>query len=223
MAHELRNPLNSVRLNLFTSEKLIRGDSSMDQQEALVMIHESVSEIERVNELIGQLLGLVKADDSQESWLNLDTEIQSLLQFMKPTHDHHKIHIDYRTAPSIAIGRVSKKYFRQILINLLQNARQAMPGGGSIRVEVQADPQSTTVSVEDSGPGVPVSLFEKIFEPFYSTQQDGAGLGLAVVKNLIEASGGSVTCQRSHTLGGLKFTLRFQAKPDLVLEESRQA
>ena len=225
MAHELRNPLNSVRLNLFTSEKLIRGDSPMNQEEALVMIHESVSEIERVNELIGQLLGLVRADDSQDTWLNLDHEIQSLLQFMKPTHEYHQIQIDYASRHSGAIGKISKKYLRQILINLLQNARQAMQNGGTIRLEVNSDPQSeppsVTVSVEDSGPGVPANLFEKIFEPFYSTHQDGAGLGLAVVKNLLEVSGGSVTCQRSIRLGGLKFTLRFQAKPESILQDAR--
>lgn len=218
MAHELRNPLNSIRLNLFSSEKLIRGESPMDQQEALVMIHESVGEIERVNELIGQLLGFVKTDESQESWLNIDSEIQSVLNFLKTTHVHHGIQIDYRFDDEIAIGKVSKKYLRQILINLLQNAQQAMIGGGQIRISLHCDSQTVTVSVEDSGPGVPSHLFEKIFEPFYSTQTDGAGLGLAVVRNLIEASGGSVSCQRSEELGGLKLTLRFQAKPASVAE-----
>lgn len=216
MAHELRNPLNSIRLNLFSSEKLIRGESPMDQQEALVMIHESVGEIERVNELIGQLLGFVKTDESQETWINFDSEIQSVLQFLKTTHVHHGIQVDYRFADEIAIGRVAKKYLRQILINLLQNAQQAMIGGGQIRISLRSDSQTVTISVEDSGPGVPSHLFEKIFEPFYSTQPDGAGLGLAVVRNLIEASGGSVSCQRSEDLGGLKLTLRFQAKPATV-------
>ncbi len=216
MAHELRNPLNSIRLNLFSSEKLIRGESPMDQREALVMIHESVGEIERVNELIGQLLGFVKTDESQETWIDFDSEIQSVLQFLKTTHAHHGIQVDYRFADEIAIGRVSKKYLRQILINLLQNAQQAMIGGGQIRISLRCDSQTVTLSVEDSGPGVPSHLFEKIFEPFYSTQPDGAGLGLAVVRNLIEASGGSVSCQRSEDLGGLKLTLRFQAKPATV-------
>ncbi|MFM7926969.1 MAG: sensor histidine kinase [Pirellula sp.] len=213
MAHELRNPLNSIRLNLFSSEKLIRGESPMDQREALVMIHESVGEIERVNELIGQLLGFVKTDESQETWLNFDSEIQSVLQFLKTTHTHHGIQIDYRFDDEIAIGKVSKKYLRQILINLLQNAQQAMISGGQIRISLRCDSQNVIVSIEDSGPGVPSQLLEKIFEPFYSTRPDGAGLGLAVVRNLIEASGGSVSCQRSEELGGLKLTLRFQAKP----------
>ena len=216
MAHELRNPLNSIRLNLFTSEKLIRGDSPIDQEEALVMIHESVSEIERVNELIGQLLGFVKVDENQESWLNLDNEIQSVLHFMKSTHDLHRIQIDYRFEEQNAIGKVSKKYFRQILINLLQNARQAMPEGGLVQLRLHTNSPSVILTVEDSGPGVPTNLFEKIFEPFYSTHQDGVGLGLAVVKNLIEATGGSISCQRSSLLGGMRFTLRFQSKHQAV-------
>ena len=216
MAHELRNPLNSIRLNLFTSEKLIRGDSPIDQEEALVMIHESVSEIERVNELIGQLLGFVKADENQESWLNLDNEIQSVLHFMKSTHDLHRIQIDYRFEEQNAIGKVSKKYFRQILINLLQNARQAMPEGGLVQLRLHTNSPSVILTVEDSGPGVPSNLLEKIFEPFYSTHQDGVGLGLAVVKNLIEATGGSISCQRSSLLGGMRFTLRFQSKNQAV-------
>ena len=212
MAHELRNPLNSIRLNLFTSEKLIRGDSPIDQEEALVMIHESVSEIERVNELIGQLLGFVKADENQETWLNLDNEIQSILNFMKSTHDLHQIHIDYRFDERNAVGKVSKKYFRQILINLLQNARQAMPEGGLIHLHLHTSSQSVILAVEDTGPGVASNLFERIFEPFFSTHHDGAGLGLAVVKNLIEATGGSISCQRSSRFGGMRFTLRFQSK-----------
>lgn len=216
MAHELRNPLNSIRLNLFSSEKLIRGESPMDQQEALAMIHESVGEIERVNDLIGQLLGFVKTDESQETWLNFDTEIKSLLKFLKTTHDHHGVQIDYQFEDEFAVGKVSRKYLRQILINLLQNARHVMPSGGKIRISLRCNSQTVTVSVEDSGPGVAPHLFEKIFEPFYSTQPDGAGLGLAVVRNLIEASGGSVSCQRSEELGGLKLTLRFQAKPASV-------
>jgi signal transduction histidine kinase len=222
MAHELRNPLNSIRLNLFTSEKLIRGDSPIDQEEALVMIHESVCEIERVNELIGQLLGFVKADETEETWLNFDTEIQSILHFMKSTHDLHHIRIDYRYEEQNAIGKVSKKYFRQILINLLQNARQAMPEGGLIHLHLHTSSQSVILSIEDSGPGVASNLFEKIFEPFYSTHQDGAGLGLAVVKNLIEATGGSISCQRSSRFGGMRFTLRFQSKlPAVSIPEAK--
>lgn len=213
IAHELRNPLNSVRLNLFTSEKLIRGDSPIDQKEAIEMIHESVSEIERVNDLISQMLGLVKADDNQNVWLNLDEELQALLQFLKPTHEHHQIEITYKSSDSPVLARISKKYFRQVLINLLQNATQAMRNGGQIRLELEAGNNVAILKVDDSGPGIQQNLYEKIFEPFFSTRIEGAGLGLAVVKNLLDSAGAKIAIGPSQTLGGVSFTLEFQSIP----------
>lgn len=213
IAHELRNPLNSVRLNLFTSEKLIRGQSPIDQKEAIEMIHESVSEIERVNDLISQMLGLVKADDNQNVWLNLDEELQALLQFLKPTHEHHQIEIVYKSPARPVLARISKKYFRQVLINLLQNATQAMRNGGQIRLELEAGNNVAILKVDDSGPGIQQNLYEKIFEPFFSTRIEGAGLGLAVVKNLLDSAGAKIAIGPSQTLGGVSFTLEFQSIP----------
>jgi len=88
-----------------------------------------------------------------------------------------------------------------------------LPRGGKVRLELHSDHQWVSLRIEDSGPGVPSSMFDKIFEPFFSTHKDGAGLGLAVVKNLMEACGGIVSCRRSSALGGLRFDLQFQAKP----------
>ena len=213
IAHELRNPLNSVRLNLFTSEKLIRGESPIDQKEAIEMIHESVSEIERVNDLISQMLGLVKADDNQNVWLNLDEELQALLQFLKPTHEHHQIEVVYKSPARPVLARISKKYFRQVLINLLQNATQAMRNGGQIRLELEAGNNAAILKVDDSGPGIQQNLYEKIFEPFFSTRIEGAGLGLAVVKNLLDSAGAKIAIGPSQSLGGVSFTLEFQSIP----------
>ena len=213
IAHELRNPLNSVRLNLFTSEKLIRGESPIDQKEAIEMIHESVSEIERVDDLISQMLGLVKADDNQNVWLNLDEELQALLQFLKPTHEYHQIEIIYKSPGRPVLARISKKYFRQVLINLLQNATQAMRNGGQIRLELEARNNVAIFKVDDSGPGIQQNLYEKIFEPFFSTRIEGAGLGLAVVKNLLDSAGAKIAIGPSQTLGGVSFTLEFQSIP----------
>jgi signal transduction histidine kinase len=212
MAHELRNPLNAVRLNLFTSEKLIRGESSMPKADAIAMLHESVCEVERVNELIGQLLGYARVRTEDRTWLNVEQEIQSILHFMQQIHDHHAVRIEFHTSrPNIEI-HFEQKCFRQIMLNLLQNARQAMADGGTIRISVECEQNEACLMVEDSGPGIQVDQFERIFEPFYSTRLDGVGLGLAVVKNLVEDAGGEVLCQRSMSLGGMSFSLRIPGR-----------
>jgi signal transduction histidine kinase len=177
------------------------------------MIHESVSEIERVDDLISQMLGLVKADDNQNVWLNLDEELQALLQFLKPTHEYHQIEIIYKSPGRPVLARISKKYFRQVLINLLQNATQAMRNGGQIRLELEARNNVAIFKVDDSGPGIQQNLYEKIFEPFFSTRIEGAGLGLAVVKNLLDSAGAKIAIGPSQTLGGVSFTLEFQSIP----------
>ena len=215
MAHELRNPLNAIRMNLFTSAKAIQGDPNTSKEETLLMLRESVSEIERVDELIGQLLGFARADDPQDTWIDMDIEIQAVIQFMKQIHETHGIQVDYVCNNDHVYGKISRKYFRQILLNLMQNARQAMRGGGRILLDLRSKGQSVELNVEDSGPGIKREMFDRIFEPFFSTQRDGVGLGLAVVKNLVEATGGNVSCQRSTELGGMRFSLQLMAKyPD---------
>ena len=212
MAHELRNPLNAVRLNLFTSEKLVRGESAMPKEDAIAMLHESVSEVERVNEIINQLLGYARVRTEDRSWMNLDQGIQSTLQFMHQIHEHHGIKIEYENAiPEIEIF-IEQKCFRQVLLNLLHNARQAMPEGGRIRLSVEMQRGMARMTIDDDGPGIQSDHFDRIFEPFYSTRQDGVGLGLAVVRNLIEQAGGNVLCSRSILLEGMSFSILIPAR-----------
>lgn len=210
IAHELRNPLNAVRLNLFTSEKLIRGEANVPIDEASMMIRESVSELERVNDLIGQLLGFARIENQQEAWIDIDRELTAVLNFMKQIHEHHRIHVTILMDAPHAQAMISSKHFRQILLNLLQNARDAMPEGGHIRISLENNQNGILLAFEDDGPGIAESMYEKIFEPFYSSRRDGVGLGLAVVRNLLEANGGVITCQASPDLGGLRFELHLQ-------------
>jgi signal transduction histidine kinase len=82
--------------------------------------------------------------------------------------------------------------FRQVLINLVQNAMQAQDGDGSVRVVARSVGDMVEVVVEDEGPGIPESLRERVFEPFYTTRQQGSGLGLSIARELTERNGGSL-------------------------------
>ena len=214
MAHELRNPLNAVRLNLFTSEKFVRGDANLQREEAIAIIQESVSEIERVDELIGQLLGYARVDTDSQSAINVNDELLATLQFLKQIHEHHGIRIEYGNEIVETQIEINRKYFRQVLLNLLHNARQALSQGGDVCVNVKRTAFDCLISIQDNGPGVSGDQYDKIFEPFYSTREDGVGMGLAVVKSLVESAGGSVECRRSWKLGGMEFLLSFPLKKD---------
>jgi two-component system, NtrC family, sensor histidine kinase HydH len=212
MAHELRNPLNAVRLNLFTSEKLIRGESKMPLDEAVAMLHESVSEVERVSEIISQLLGYARVRTEDRCWLNLDQEIRATLQFMNQIHVHHGIKVQYENLHPRLEVYIEQKCLRQVFLNLLMNARQVMPMGGRISIHVESRHGLAQIVIDDDGPGIQSDHMDKIFEPFFTTRQDGVGLGLAVVRNLIEAAGGKVICGQSEKLDGLSFCIQLPSR-----------
>lgn len=214
MAHELRNPLNAVRLNLFTSEKIVRGDAVLPKEEAISIIQESVNEIERVDELIGQLLGYARVDTDVQPEINVNDELLATLQFLKQIHEHHGICIAYDGEMLGLRIEINRKYFRQVLLNLLHNARQAMVQGGEVCIDVTRRAFDCQISIQDNGPGIPGDQYDQIFEPFYSTREDGVGMGLAVVKSLVESAGGSVECRRSWKLGGMEFLLTFPLARD---------
>jgi signal transduction histidine kinase len=101
---------------------------------------------------------------------------------------------------------------RQALLNLLRNAREAMPSGGSIDVRVAAEGMSVVVEVADRGGGIPEPIRARVFDPFFSTKGEGTGLGLAITRHIVEAHGGTVTCDPREG-GGTVFRIALPIAP----------
>ncbi|MBM3966590.1 MAG: HAMP domain-containing histidine kinase, partial [Planctomycetes bacterium] len=163
-------------------------------------------------ELRGHLLGCARVESSEHPWISVHQEIKSTLHFLKHVYSHHGIQVDYVCKEPNVEARIAAKYLRQILLNLLQIALQAMPRGGRLRINSEYTSPIYTLEIHDSGDGIAAKDLEHIFEPFYSTRQEGTGLGLAVVKNLVESTGGTVPCRRSPILGGMMFSITLPAK-----------
>jgi signal transduction histidine kinase len=131
---------------------------------------------------------------------------------MNQVHAHQGIEVQYENLHPKFEVYIEQKCLRQVVLNLLMNARQMMPTGGRIRIQVESRHGLAQMSIDDDGPGIQSDHMEKIFEPFFSTRQDGVGLGLAVVRNLIEAAGGKVICGHSEELDGLSFCIQLPAR-----------
>jgi two-component system sensor histidine kinase HydH len=209
MAHEIRNPLNSIRLNLHTSEKVFLGETHLHRSEVLSMLSESVKEVERVNEIISQLLGLARQDRTGTEYSNAADEIQSVIQFFRSTFDSLKIGVRFNNCATDEMWvNLDRSRFRQVLVNLMTNAQDALPDGGTIEIELDAHEDSACMIISDSGSGVDESMRQKIFEPFVSAREHGTGLGLSVVRSMVQQIGGAITCGQSSKLGGAEFLLR---------------
>ena len=142
--------------------------------------------------------------------LGADAELfllQEILGLLRPQADAAGVRIEPITPVSAAAVTGDRDQLRQVFLNLAQNAFQAMPNGGVLGVEVGQDGERVKIAIADSGPGVPEAEQELIFLPFVSTKTDGLGLGLPIVRRIVEAHGGSVSCQAG-VGGGTAFTVR---------------
>ncbi|HEX9577253.1 MAG TPA: ATP-binding protein, partial [Myxococcales bacterium] len=101
---------------------------------------------------------------------------------------------------------------RQLLLNLVRNAREAMPGGGHLRVATRGGEGAVEIQVKDSGPGIPSERLQRIFDPFFTTKERGTGLGLAMAQEVAQEHGGQLTCESAPGAGTV-FTLRLPSAP----------
>lgn len=217
LAHEIRNPLNAIRLNLFASKKILQDGRDLDVNEAANILDESVEEIERMDDLIGQLLGYARVVGKSPSIVNVNEQVDSVLKFLRHSFEQSRVRTGLEACPDDCTISMDPQSLRQVLINLFQNARQAMVHGGKLSVIVTTTAGRVAIDVHDSGPGLGETAITQIFEPFFSTREDGVGMGLAVVKGLVESSNGSISCGKSELLGGMKFRVEFPlAVPALV-------
>jgi signal transduction histidine kinase len=120
--------------------------------------------------------------------------------------------VDAASAPP---ALYDESQLRQALLNLLRNAREAMPDGGPIDVHVSAEGMSVVIDVEDRGGGIPEEIRARVFDPFFSTKGEGTGLGLAITRQIAEAHGGGISCdpRDARDGGGTRFRISLPIAP----------
>lgn len=208
IAHEIRNPLNAIRLNLHVLERMQQagGQPSAGSDEATAIIAETNNEIERVEDLMKILLGYARPEKANNEDINVAVELQGLLNFLQPVMERARVKVAAALGSEPAFVNIDRNRFRQVMLNLLNNAKEAVGEQGRIEVRVERRRGRVEVLVDDDGPGVPEGDRERIFNPFFSTKELGTGLGLALVRRFVEEVGGGVACEAS-PLGGARFRL----------------
>ena len=128
-------------------------------------------------------------------------------EFLFLAHDPRFIHITLQNSvPKSAEVTVDPNQLHQVIINLLQNAADAMPDEGEIRIECSFTPATVSISITDNGAGVAEDAVQHLFEPFWTTKPAGTGLGLAISYRIIEAHGGTLSVE-SPPAGGCRFVI----------------
>jgi two-component system sensor histidine kinase HydH len=213
VAHNLRNPLASIRVS---AEMLQAGAASaQDYAEHCVDITASV---DRADRWITELVRVSQAPSLTSEVVSPSPLIRACLEEMAPEMNRRGIRwtLQEEDAPGI---QAHTAMLRQILISILANATDVMPDGGEITVRWQVEFAALKLQITDTGPGIRDDVRQALFRPFFSTKSGGLGIGLALVKRMVEQWGGSIALSRAPLKGTcVELTLPLAATPQQTLE-----
>jgi two-component system NtrC family sensor kinase len=204
VAHEINNPLFAI-LGL-TEFLLNETEPGTKAHQRLELIQQTGLEIK---EIVRALLDFARENADERHLVALEDVVRATLDLVRRTNAHKGVELveSYDGDPAEVHG--SPNQIKQVVLNLIANARQAIPHGGTVTVDVRRDGDHTVVTVADDGPGIDPAIQDRIFEPFFTTKRatGGTGLGLSVAMGIAEAHGGSLTVisQPGH---GAAFALR---------------
>jgi len=193
LAHEVRNPLNGMRIFL----ELIRRQYASDKK-ASEMIERVDNEVQALNRIVTEFLDFARpAPLEWDMVVNLSDVIGTVLALLSPELDDVVVQIHTYGLESLPPIRTDAEQLKRVFTNIIKNAIQAMPYGGALNISGKAIPMENIINIEfaDTGIGIPQDVLERIFDPFFTTRNTGTGLGLAVVKRLLEDLSGAIGCR----------------------------
>jgi signal transduction histidine kinase len=216
-AHQIKNPLAIINNAVFSLQRAVKeGRSDISKQ--LEIISE---EVERSDKIITQIMGYAQLSEGHVEKLDLVDEVNRAIEQTFPAAVESGVQVELRFAPHLPPMLMQQEHLSQILVNILQNAREALNGKGRIIVAVVfRGGESVEIAISDTGPGIPPDKVEKVFEQYYSTKEKGTGLGLAIVKHNVELYAGKVRAE-SELGKGARFILTFPAKTVMRPYESK--
>jgi signal transduction histidine kinase len=192
IAHEIRNPLSTLRMNLQLLREDWENPITEREQKGRKRIDVLLRETERMESVVADFVRFASGHALRKEPTSLNVLLGELLDFLAPQAERARIRLIRDFGPDLPPVDADPNLLRQALANLLLNAQQAQPSGGTIRVQTSSSGGEIRCSVEDSGPGIPPEHREKIFSLYFSTKPGGTGLGLPMVKKIVEEHGGRV-------------------------------
>ncbi len=205
IAHKIKNPLGIITNAAFCLQRAV-NDGEFAVEEQIKIIREEVG---RADQILTVLMGYAQLAEGRVERLEVAAEIDDALLQVFPPAAKYEVRIKRFYSSELPAILMQRQHLSSVLVNLLQNAREALDGHGEIEVATRYGAQdSIIITIADNGPGIAPDKMDKIFEAYFTTRAKGTGLGLAIVKHNAEMYGGAVRVQ-SEPGKGTRFTLEF--------------
>ena len=217
LAHEIKNPLSTIRLNMeLLAEDLGEAETPV-QRRAAKRVEVVRRECQRLQSLLDDFLNFAKARRLHLEPSDLNHQIDDVVEFFSLEAQEAGVEIVRYLDPQLPRVMIDREAFRQALLNLIINAKQAMPEGGQLVVRTAANSDTVSIYIIDTGCGMDDRTASRMFEAFFSTKPGGSGLGLPTTQKIIEGHGGRISVQ-SEVGRGTQFTIELPVPPRLAGE-----
>lgn len=205
VAHEVRNPLSAVRgLVQYLAKGEEPGSKKAEHAAA------AVAEVDRLERVVSSLLEYTRPREPRLVELDLEESIRSVLNLMSDDPRASGVDIQLKVEPELPYVQADPDQIRQVLMNLVINALEALDGRGVLAISARKADGGVEVEISDNGPGLPEGNPEQVFDPFYSTRERGTGMGLAIARRIMRSHGGEITAGINPE-GGARFILNLSA------------
>jgi signal transduction histidine kinase len=197
IAHEIRNPLTSLKARLYTLEKHLHAVPAARKDTDIIS-----AEISRLERIVQDVLSFARPSDPKLETIAAGTLLREVQGLMSPGLEGRAVHLLVDTGPELLI-RADSGHLKQVIINLVRNAAEAIEGAGTVTLRSRAaraplgggETDAVILEVADNGKGIPPEVEKRLFDPFFSTKETGTGLGLPIAARIVEKHGGMLQYQ----------------------------
>ena len=198
VAHDIRNPLSSIKMHTQLAGARTRNDADMQ-----AIVSATLRDIQQVEVVVRDLIELARPGELKRQPVALNDLVGEVLHQLSLQLTHRKIAVDLQLADRLPPIDLDAERFRQVLVNVVGNAADAMATGGTLRVLTQAIDSGAGVALDvcDTGTGIDPEIRDRVFDPFVSTKRDGVGLGLVNAKAVVESHGGTIELTAAEPTG----------------------
>lgn len=207
LAHEIRNPLSTLNINLQLLQEDWANAVTSKEQRTVKRIETILRESRRLEQTLNDFLRFAGKHPLDLAPHNVNDVLDEILDFIGPEARQRKIEVRKLYDASLQAIPLDVSLFKQALINVLRNAEEAMPGGGELIVRTSRNKRVVHIDVTDTGTGIPAEIRDKIFQVYFTTKTSGSGLGLPTAKKIIEEHHGAIEVQ-SEPGKGTCFSIR---------------
>jgi signal transduction histidine kinase len=210
IAHEIRNPLTVIKMLIQSIQEPGQGDSSGLFKKDVEVIGEKIRHMEKI---VTQVLSMGRPGEVSLRPTDIKACLEESLSFMRFRLAQQRVHLETQYEKQIPLILVDQGLISQVFLNIILNAIQAMPKGGTLKVSLGRGLDKIFIQFQDTGIGIPDEHIDKLFQPFFTSKREGTGLGLAIVQRIVTSHSGGIYVQ-SEVGKGSTFTIELPLKSD---------